>query len=340
MKKLSLLLALIMLLSCGMFACETETNNKQDEESSKISEESGFENANSNKTSSEDTEIAVDTNSDEYNQAMDLIEQGKYEDAYTLIYSVHKTDKSCAELMKDFKVVYSKHTRKGTGFCGDYEYIETSVYTYDCTGNLLQNVYSLDSIYTDEIITEISTTSYIYDEGKLIKEEQGESDLYLYITEYFYNSEGVLLKKISTSYEEYIETTEYFYDSNGILLKEVYDQPSGKVETAYTYDSEGRFLKMVETDDNGEVVFEYTYDPDGKILKEVNDVYGHVSITDYIYDEDGKLLKKLCPDGDYVSVEYTYDSNGNITKEVSVDFVGSIETIEYSGYQYFYCPQK
>jgi len=340
MKKISLFLALIMLLSCVMFACETETNDeKNDNESSINSEETSLE------VSSEETSSEVEK-SESYKEAMSLIEQAKYEEAYTLLYSVHKTDKDCADLMNDFKVVYVSHTAKGEGICGDYDYIQTTVYAYDSVGNLSQKVSSLNSMYENTTVTELFTTFYTYDDGKLIKEEIIRNTGISSIIEYVYNSDGVLTKKIGTSNESNVSTTEYSYDSNGRISKEVYNITVGEKynrteSKEYTYDTDGRLLKITDKTESGDIVTEYTYNSDGKILKEVcNYYYGVETVTDYVYDEDGMLLKKLCPNGDYVSVEYTYDSNGNLIKEVSVHAEGITETIEYAVYLYFYCPQE
>ncbi len=263
--------------------------------------------------------------------AKTLIAQGKYEEAYKILYA-QKSDPEAEELLKDFVWVCGKKVES------DEDGAVTFEYTYDSNGKLIKEN---EVHYRDGD----STTEYTYDSnGKLIKKECGS------ITEeYTYDANGNRIKI------EGYGVTEYTYDAKDNVTKEIFTMPGGSVFTytyEYSYDSNEMLIKKVKTqfdDMNGATTItdEYTYDGNGKLIKEQSEsgwFRGGVRTTEYTYDSDGKLTKKVNLIGDdTVITEYTYDYNGNLTKEVCTATnpgEGYPYTYEYSGYKLLYKPQS
>ena len=274
-----------------------------------------------------------------YEQALDMIADGKYEDAYYILLSLKKNgNEQAREKLKDFHVVVSKKSIAGLFDTTVYEY------TYDDNGNIIKIKKTSDgeqfnpSIYTNT-----------YDEnGCLIKQECFNGPDYGTVREYSYIQNGRLISEMSSA-RQHSDTLyyTYTYDSLGRVASKTTRKEGHHNGTPeyFTYDEYGRLLKTSKepTRDYGVVL--YTYDNNGNLIKKVE----HPNWTDqtdykYSYDENGyeTLYDMSTIDGriySYSQSKNTYDSNGNLIKKVSTDKHGGIiNSQEYEGYLIFYRP--
>lgn len=224
--------------------------------------------------------VLITTSGDEnqkYNNALEYIENGNYDEAYRLFEELG-TYKDSAKKLTHFRYVCEK------------VYLSVNSDDNICC---IENCFNKDNLPIQQVFTTKNGTKYI--------------------EEYVYDEIGRIIKKQSGG-GRYVD--EYTYDVNGNLVKEVNVAPAGRTVTECMYDDYGRKIQQVCTDyhliDNDEDVnvIYYTYDIKGNLIKETTD-YGWY---EYTYDADGNLVKKVDLDGYDL---YTYDSNGNLVKRYS-----------------------
>ncbi len=329
MKKTSIFLALILIFTCCMFACEEESGNSNsasksaDKGSSTVESNisdtgsvSDVDSSNSD-SSNDDSEVSDDiglvtdeTKSDEYNQAVTLINSNKVADAYAILYTASKSDADCKSLLGNIKVVYTTEM-------------------YESEFKVMGETVSSD-YYTNENVYD--------DKGNIIKNDYSDSYGFQSTTEYVYDDNNYLIKSICGTVTEY----KYVFDDNGnVIEKTVIDSESSSYTVKYTYDDLGNVLTEVYEDGT---TFKYAYDEAGRKIREE----GPYANTDYIYDENGILIQhesEHIDDDSKSSIYYSYeyDEYGNITKKITTDaseYAYFIQTYEYSGFQYFYCPHE
>lgn len=233
--------------------------------------------------------------------------------------------------------------------------------SYDKDNNLL----SKDIYYSGAEKPKISI-KYTYDEnGWLIKEfhtDRSENSLNLEQTfEYVYDSHGNVVEKRTTNFFgfEAVEVVRYVlkYDEKGRLI-EKYNEEEPEYVTYYSYYDDGTLKKewsdgwLEEYDENGNIVKsdlgdekdDYVYNADGKLLKHTRDDGKTVTVYEYTYDENGYLVKKTADSDEYGVTTWTYynDEFGNPEKVALTYDSGNDDgyTFHYSGYKYFYRPQK
>jgi len=278
MKK-ALILLIALTLTLSMFAC-----NKNDATESDANE--------SDASSSSEAEENVDCA-----KAQELIDQGKYEEAYKLLYN--SDEEKAKEMLGDFRVCYTTEKHYSTV----NNAVHTTLYEYDNRGNLL-------------------------------KKDQCQD--YAPIYEYTYDSnDNILTERTSYASGDYKLFT-YTYDENNRCIKEVEEEVDGgrrkpdKV-VEKTYDDYGNVIekKITGTYDNT-YNYEYIYDENGNILKKTSvDLSGKENIYEYTYDANGNILTESHEDGSY-SKEYTYDDKGNLIKQVNKNYNGlDLEVLEY-----------
>lgn len=332
MKKfLVILLALLMCLS--VVACDTKKKNKDDDDEEE--------------TSTEETSCK---------KALELIEEGKYEEAYKELYAI-RSDEEAAKLLQNFKVLHKKevHTESRDDFVNEH----TIEYSYDKNGNVIKRVETSSSE-----MASISEYVYDYDEdGRIVKitsnsrtqyYDRGES-----VVEYKYDENGRVtnvgaityeydksgnLKKVSLANEAKV----YYYDNNGKLIKKEELQQDEVFGTyTYYYDNE-RINKVVSVRNTGNgksnTEYEYTYNENGKLaackVDDSRDEGGNICFT---YDENGNLIKAdfeiEADESMAIYGRYTYDSVGNLTSLQERMGTG-VEDIKYSDFVYFYLPEN
>jgi len=230
----------------------------------------------------------------------DAIEEGDWEKAYAMLYSIKTPSKKQKELMSHF-VFLPKEILSGI------VRINLHNYEFDDEGNL----YS-DSYYT--INREVD--KYYYNKDGTLKTVTfyKDQDLWQDFT-YFYHGNGTLSLKIyETSWGDQKITT-YKYDENGNLVYS--ESPSEKV----SYDKNGNILSLERSYEK----LTYTYDEKGNLITE-----HHQDLTDrgdhrlysYTYDNEGRVLTKQTDMGKYT---YTYDQKGNLLTYTSCYPSGKID---------------
>lgn len=274
--------------------------------------------------------------SEEYKKAVSLIEEGKYKESYLLLLSL-TDDKDAQELIKDFSVVYSKevitYTTDGT--------TKSTEYKYDDKGNLetktVTDKYGLKTI-----------TNYIYQNGKLISTVcEGNTN-----QKYIYDDKGLLKKTVGPDPLGKESVTEYFYDGNKNIIKKVYTDSGATITREYTYNSDNNLVKEVSTASYGTTLeTEYIYDGKALVKKIETSKLDKSSapsktVHEYTNNANGNPVKCVSTStrNGVESTHYTdysYDADGNLIKvSESDDSYGTYRTTEYSGYLYFYCPEK
>jgi YD repeat-containing protein len=280
------------------------------------------------------TQSTQDTKAVDYNRAIALIEEGKYEEAKALFEKLGD--------YKDSAVYLSK-------FC----YLPTWVYY-----NLIDKVGSYEYFFNENNLPSKYITHregidaycdfYYYENGD-IKQQAGSINGQKLTFDYTYNADG---KRISAIYKvdgvlTNINTSTY--DENGREhIYRVADADDNMLQqVTYTYDDKGNVIlyDFIAYDSryNYTINFEYTYDDRGNLIKKVCNYwqydYGKQEVFEYTFDDNNRMTKKVLTydDGSQDVWEYTYDEKGNMVKEVLTDCEGVVQYIEYQ-YVLFYLP--
>lgn len=339
---ISALMCVATFTSCDFskFGFEIDTSYSSTEESNK---------ANNHKKETDDQENSNEDSSGEekneqenkYQEALALIEKGKYEEAYEIFESLGNY-KNSKEILTHFRYVLIEFKDTSTSdtivlkdiklndsnLPSEIIYIDpeqgydgraTSKFKYDSNGNIIEeirtNYEGKNSIY-----------SHSYDNsGNLIKFTRINYDSEKTTYDYSYDTNGNLIKEVYTSPSGsvFTSTYEYLYDSNNNLIKKIYISSYGREINEYFYNADGDLIKQVYTDSRDQkTIYDYHYNEDKKLIKEIcTSHWGHVFNTEYTYDLNGYLIRETT-DSDIF--EYTYDLNGNLIKEVRIN--------EYDGY--------
>lgn len=312
MKKL-LLIVLSLVLCISVFGCQKEVENESQDDVSSQAEIS--------ETSVEEKPV------DKYPEATKFIEEGKFEDAYKILFAARE-DEEAQQRLSDFEWVAKKINvaqydtestetlleldEKGNILVKTVNYSgggsEKYTYTYDEQNRVIKEAFTWN-----DYLSHIET--FKYDEfGNIIKNEYASDGFNSVMIATVEN--GVVVKKETTT--DYAKTEELlYYDENGHLsyIEEVIDGVAKKT-LSYVYDEEGNIVKETYHgiydfvteyfyDENGLNVkteyydssssnknsSEYFYDEYGNIVKTIEKSYGEEAITEYFYDEIGRLTK-------------------------------------------------
>ena len=237
-----------------------------------------------------------------YNEAIKLLNNGEYEDAYKKFF-----------IIKDMRDV-SEYLDRFVWVCGKENFSNAS------------GVYKSYTVHT------------VNENGYVTETKETNNGGVTYITKYFYETDqgGLLLETVrwQVGTDENVVVS-YYYDEYGVLQKQVrwLSYEDSEFDILYEYDSEGRLIKEINNSIYMPYTEEYTYTDDGKLAQSVMiDFYGN-TVTKYEYDKNGFLVKETTNyyDGDGV-ITYEYDANGNLIKMTEPD--GSIT--EYYDYRLFY----
>lgn len=261
-----------------------------------------------------------------YNEAIKLLNDGKYEDAYNKFVSIQDKKDVRAYLDRFVWVCtlekYTNHsgtfTRTTEYICNDYGYVVLEIET-DSNGTAYR-------------------TEYYYETqngGKLLETKRSANGVVDYAVQYLYDSVGRLAEERYTTeaFGQYAHT--YEYDKSGNLIKANYNFPESPYTMEYSYDASGRLTEKKQVYQYplpSTTVTKYVYGSDGLIVSGeiTNQSYdGSVTVTKQEY-EKGLLIKETIHyyDGDVTKV-YEYDAYGNLTK------VKENVTYEYSYTLYY-----
>ncbi len=263
----------------------------------------------------------VSCDSIEYNEALELIENGEYSEAYEILKELGDY-KDAQQIIERFHYVPVAAT-----LVEDVATEHIKLF-YDETYRPIQ------IIYTHYDVRE-STYDYTYvTNGNLV--EEVFTDYYgdKFIKDYGYDANGKnIVKEVDTDSYGNKCTYDYIYGTNRKLIKEVYtDSYGNKCTYDYIYGTNGNLIKEVYTDYYGyKTVKDYTYDENGKIIKEVcTNPNGEKDVCDYTYDANGNKVKEVYTDsnGESYICENTYDANGNLIKKFGVAFYGATESLD------------
>ena len=251
-------------------------------------------------------------NKKNYNTALELLDEGKYEEAYNILVSLGDY-KDAPTLVKRFR--YIPVEIKCTE---EYEDGKNDLYTL----RLNENNLPLQLLLTESDSGQ-SVVNFTFDnEGRLVKVVTTYSDGHQYTDEYTHDTNGKVTQKILTYDDGSKGIEKYYYDANGNLVQEISTSVRGEqTVTDYTYDANGVLIKEVYTYSDGDKFSrDYTYDANGNLIKKAYASYygyGTKEVFDYTYDVNGKLIKEVYTIGSKKTIiDYTYDINGNIIKKV------------------------
>ena len=241
-----------------------------------------------------------------YNNAVSLMERGKYTEAITAFEAIGNY-KNCAEMIQECKY------EEAIALLDSCEYEESYLRFYEMYG------YKDSADY-------LSRFSILCD--KKIEQYNNGEQTYESTYEYTYDSSHRKIKEYSITggIETRFQTTDYVYDKSGNLVKEIcLDHNEGSYRyVEYIYDEYGNCIEELYTYEHPELsnssTTVFTYDTDGTLVESA----GNGGITHY-YHDNGLLSKtiKTGPNGT-VTTYYGYDVYGNCISQQS-------ESIDYSG---------
>ena len=227
---------------------------------------------------------------------------------------------------------------------------DSTYYTYDSKGNVIQTVYrgsgsndfyrnytfdkngNLASMSNSSEDWGEYTRSFTYDNsGRLVKEIYEDEDEYDYdedeeyknypsIYTYKYSQDGLLYKVTCKENDKTVSEKTYNYDEKGRLFEAVFleDEKSKKIYS-YVYDAVGNLVRETKDSDDGydEYEYEYTYDSNSRLIKENGREYADWTyVSTYKYGSNGKIKKEVYKNSeDYEAItSYSYDSKGRLSK--------------------------
>jgi antitoxin component YwqK of YwqJK toxin-antitoxin module len=261
------------------------------------------------------TSDVKDDREEKYNNAMALINEGKYLEAYEALKALGDY-KDAKTQVSYFRYVPTKIDTVTKLEDGAETGSGTINYSYN-RKNLLEK-FEISSVYSDGT-TETRNITLTYDDnGKLIHTTEIYDNVPLNV-EYIYDAKGNLIEEKVVEADGKQSGSQYTYDEKGNLIKLVVVFSDGsKNETEHFYDANGNLIKKTNVGlDFAPAVIEYTYDATGKQIKKVSKYSdGREEIIEYFFDENDNVIRAT-----YVYAAgmdegiYTYDANGNMITE-------------------------
>lgn len=279
-----------------------------------------------------------------YNLALELLEKGKYADAYTAFFELGDYEDS-AEYLKKFTVLPKK-----TNVTESHEYTETTEYRYDSNG-WLQNITEIDKngvINTERYSSgKLRTEDVEFDRFKDFFEEDSEyiriydeKDRLVRLEMFYEDTEG--------AYEGETQSAKYVfdYDTHDNIIKVSYlTSWSGDHYFTFEYDSDNRLIGGSEPEGilnhMAMAIYRssYTYYPNGKLKERLltgNKSLGYGPGTikiEYFYNDQDQLIetKKTSFSTHTETILYEYDSHGNITTLHETGSSGTAYKYTYEG---------
>ena len=301
MKKIFALLLAVSLCLC-LFGCDIEetTDSEKNDKNEDTTEETTYS-----------------EKSEKYDEALNLITEGKYEDAYAIFEELGDFKDSEEQLAKFHYIPVDAIIKYVEGTYT--EYINIDITLNDM--NLIEQVYV-------SIGDECANFEWEYDEnGNVIKIIEDSPNIRNHTEEYVYDENGNVVRCIETYGSGSIQVYEYEYDSNNNQTQKTIiwnDGSTSEYNTSYFYDSKGNITEKVETSDLGtdtSVVstdtYTYIYGTDDRLIKatRTSSSWG-TAIMNYSYDAQGNVIQVAERESSdtYTYYLYEYDNNGNIVK--------------------------
>jgi|GEM_PF-1052426 len=290
---------------------------------------------------------------------------GGYANGSTYSYSYNTANRSITVITPEGVMSTTVHTRQGQTQSFTDGRGNTTTYSYDKSGNLLQTSAALDATSAvttaatyDKTGLQLSSTdangivtNYTYDAAnRLLTRTVDPAGLNL-VTTHAYDAKGQTISV--TDPRGTVTTTEF--DLAGQTIRQVVDPVGLNLVTSYTHDTTGKVLTV--TDPNGNVT-QYTYDGAGRRIKEQVDPAGlnltrkydydaadnlirvtdaNGEITRYVYNSLNQLVYVVDPLGNVV--ETNYDQQGHVIKRVSyakpVPAASFASATEFTSFRYF-----
>ncbi len=293
------------------------------------------------------------TDEEKYNNAIKLIEENRYNEAYDILKGIegyapaekalksfyfvpaklNKYDPEKEHSLISYDIEYDEKDFITEFILRDYGRETSTKYKYDDAGNMIFSDTSVNAI------ADATVTNTFDSDGRLLLSTTTHPDGKTKTEQYFYDKDGKLIKHTLTDYDQAVHTTTYSYNLDGVLKEEIgQDRVLRR-----TFDSSGNIKTELVGVLNSHYYFEYTitsytYDEAGKITtRSVNKSDGHGNIisfvesSKYTYDVCGKLvketLKQEAPYGTTTKV-YTYNEKGQCV-ELNIEYPKSAEIIKY-----------
>ena len=242
MKKI-IALILILALAFSMTACKKTEDPKKE-------------------TGKKNEEVVDPVKQAAYDQALALVNEGKFAEAYAAF-----------ESLGDFKDSKDMLAR--------FRYLPTSmVYTsvYESDGETETEGATSTTVLNDRGLPTTITMTYT----------DGDLDIY-YFT---YNEAGSVVKVVNY-WNEDLYTVEYSYDSSYNIIEEISTSGNGTSITTYKYDSRGNMTEeKYIANDGSTTVYTWVYDSQNRITKKTES-YGEKTtyVYEYEYDSNGNEIK-------------------------------------------------
>ena len=285
----------------------------------------------SSSNQSDSTQSTQNQDEKDYNEAIKLIEEGKYEEAKALFEKLGDY-KDSEEYLSKFYYLPDWINNGKIGQGGSYEYFFDE--------NNLISKYVVHREGMD------AYCEFFYYENGDIKTQSAYINGATQSFEYTYNANRQRESAIHTidGVVTYIHSFEYDEKGNEIVFC-IEDVEGNVVQLiTRTFDEHGNHVKVEYAFNNYEETYEFNYDltynDAGMLIREVCHYPDDTQETlDYIRDDMGNEVKRILTydDGNQDVWEFTYDEHGNIVKEVLTDEEGVEQYIEYE-YELFYLP--
>ena len=278
----------------------------------------------------------LDPNKKDYNYALELIERGRYEDAYEALKKLEGYEPAEKEL-ENFYLIPVKYVEKSK--------TSTNYITYKAE----YNDKNLVTKITKNSPSESTVDSFSYDSNGNVTRHMHELAIGSYnqlkVTENTFDSANKVIKSVITPTRGGSDTEEYEYDSKGNVTKITYTTNTSTTSSTsyaeYTYDARGNVTKEVITSSTGfKIITENTYDTKGRLTKEVitDQQIEQERTAEYSYNADGKIAEErhstVTAPGPYhpgggvnYKITYSYDENGNLTKRSNIYDTSTIDTL-------------
>ena len=282
-------------------------------------------------TTANTTTTTTDENAEDYNEALRLLEQGKYEEAKALFEKLGDY-KDSAEYLSKFYYLPAVINNGIIGKGGSYEYFFNE-----------NNLISKYVVHRDGMD---GYCEFFYYENGDIKTQSAYINGATQSFEYTYNS----IRKRDTAVHTINGVVTYYhsfeYDENGNEIVFRIDDVDGNVVqlATRTFDELGNCIRIEyvfdDPDYNYSMDIEHIYNDEGILVRQVARYSdGTQESLDFTWDANENMIKKVFTndEGNQNVCEYTYDEHGNMIKEVLTNYKGVVQYLEYE-YVLLYLP--
>ena len=265
-----------------------------------------------------------DNNEEKYNEALELIANKNYTEAYTLLREIKDYDKAAEKLQNFF---YAPNRLVETKEDSDGRDSSTYYFNYNELGCLISIKDRSDEIDYERVYDANGNILIGYDRE------------FYDIAQYFYDADGRMSKKENDDGKSVL----YFYDEKGNIVKsEHYEDGENYKTLIYDYEYTGNVITKLTVYKEGKKEkprYVKEYDLNGRLISYTEDTDDEAAY--YEYDADGRLIKiTVDEDVDYsidYTVEYTYGANGELQVTTLTDtYYDTTRRYAYTGHTLYY----